>query len=125
MLDFYVLEFIFKSLDTFIFILELDGHILELHFQILNFFIDVVFIGLSDQESGKSGKNGMFYMSLVPIMDDSDHPQLFIRLHELSVADHSVEPFLFVCFDEGLHLSAELKISTIEIGANHGVVLTC
>ena len=64
-------------------------------------------------------------MSLVPIMDDSDHPQLFVRLHEPSVADHSIETLLFVGFEESLHFSAELKISTIEIGANHSVVLTC
>ena len=50
LLNFYVLQLIFKSLDTFIFILELDGHILKLYFQIFNFFINVVFIGLSDQE---------------------------------------------------------------------------
>ena len=75
------------------------------------------------EEAGQFAKYHMFEVSLVSVVDDGYDSNFAVGLDELGIAVNGSQNIFFVSSDQGLHFTAELEISSLEVGGDDGLVL--
>ena len=102
----------------------MHGHILQLDLQIGDLSVDVAFTHLGELEARKAAEEGLLELLLKAVMNDGNHSYFAVGLDKLGVAEHGIHDLLFMAFEEGLQLAAELVIPLLVETFNHIGILS-
>lgn len=105
-------------MDRLIFVLELNRHILQLCFEISDFSVDAVFAVTCNEAPGQLGEDCVLELSLEPIVNDSDNPDLAVGFYEPPVPDNRLKSFLLMSFNHCLEFPRKLEVSPLQNSGN-------